>query len=70
MGWARHDETLNHALVTRGRIGQAIGIVMERYTLDPDRAFGFLVRTSQTSNTKLHTVAERIVADTAWKANS
>jgi hypothetical protein len=64
LGWSRQDETLNEALQTRNLIGQAIGIVMERYRLDPDRAFGMLVRISQTSNIKLRHVAAGIVADT------
>ncbi|HEU4948343.1 MAG TPA: GAF and ANTAR domain-containing protein [Kribbella sp.] len=61
MGWARHTETLHQALATRNLIGQAIGIVMERYRLDPDRAFAFLVRTSQAGNIKVHDVAQGIV---------
>lgn len=68
MGWAQHDQTLANALASRGLIGQAIGILMERYRLDPDRAFAFLVRTSQDGNIKLHTVAERLVADTIRNA--
>lgn len=61
MGWARQDQTLNEALVTRNLIGQAVGIVMERYQLDSDRAFAFLVRLSQSRNTKLRTVATALV---------
>ncbi|HEU4946802.1 MAG TPA: GAF and ANTAR domain-containing protein [Kribbella sp.] len=61
MGWARQDETLNEALATRNVIGQAIGIVMERYRLDSDRAFAFLVRLSQAGNVKLRVVATGIV---------
>ncbi len=68
MGWARHEETMNQALISRNDIGQAVGIVMERYTIDPDRAFAFLVRTSQDSNTKLKLVADRIVADVVARA--
>ncbi|WBQ08333.1 GAF and ANTAR domain-containing protein [Kribbella sp. CA-293567] len=68
MGWARQEDTMNQALATRNVIGQAVGIVMERYTIDPDRAFAFLVRTSQDSNTKLKTVADGIVADVIEKA--
>ncbi|WBQ07912.1 GAF and ANTAR domain-containing protein [Kribbella sp. CA-293567] len=63
MGWARQDESMNQALISRNVIGQAVGIVMERYTINPEQAFAFLVRTSQDSNTKLKTVAERIVTD-------
>jgi GAF domain-containing protein len=68
LGWSRQEETLTEALTTRNLIGQAVGIVMERYRLDPDRAFGFLVRTSQTGNIKLHDVAAGIVSDTISRA--
>ncbi|MFI5709205.1 GAF and ANTAR domain-containing protein [Kribbella sp. NPDC051620] len=68
MGWAKHEETMNEALATRNVIGQAVGIVMERYKITPERAFAFLVRSSQHSNTKLKTVADRIVADLITEA--
>ncbi|GAB2642548.1 ANTAR domain-containing protein [Kribbella swartbergensis] len=68
LGWSRQDETLNEAVHTRHLIGQAIGITMERYQIDPNRAFGFMVRISQTSNTKLHEIAADIVADVIAKA--
>lgn len=61
MGWARQDQTLTEALATRNIIGQAVGIVMERYKLDSDRAFSFLTRLSQTSNTKLNLIAAALV---------
>ncbi|GAA1589638.1 GAF and ANTAR domain-containing protein [Kribbella sancticallisti] len=64
MGWARQDQTMSDALATRNVIGQAVGIVMERYKLDSDRAFAFLTRLSQTSNTKLHTIATALVNQT------
>jgi hypothetical protein len=64
MGWARQDQTLTDALATRNLIGQAVGILMERYKLDSDRAFAFLTRLSQTSNTKLHTIATALVTQT------
>ena len=64
MGWARQDATMTDALATRNLIGQAVGIVMERYKLDSDRAFAFLTRLSQTSNTKLHVIATALVAQT------
>ncbi|MEU0095590.1 GAF and ANTAR domain-containing protein [Kribbella sp. NPDC006257] len=69
LGWGRHDETLSQALASRTQIGQAVGIVMERYRLDPDRAFAFLVRVSQSGNVKLREVACGIIADTVAKAN-
>jgi hypothetical protein len=61
MGWAKQDETMSEALATRNVIGQAVGIVMERYTLDADRAFAFLVRLSQSGNIKLRQVAVSLV---------
>jgi hypothetical protein len=68
LGWSRQDANMNKALESRNTIGQAIGIVIERYRLDPDQAFAFLVRTSQASNIKLHQVAAGIVAEAAAKA--
>lgn len=59
---ARNEEQLNQALGSRKIIGQATGIVMERYQISEERAFQFLVRASQTSNLKLRTIAEEIVA--------
>jgi GAF domain-containing protein len=61
LGFASEVATLNNALLSRKRIGQAIGIVMERYHVNEDRAFGYLVRVSQTSNTRLREVAEELV---------
>ena len=61
LGWVRHDEQLNEALATRKVIGQAIGIIMERYRIDEDRAFHFLIRASSTSNIKLRDVAQELV---------
>lgn len=69
MGWARRDRTMHEALESRNVIGQAVGIVMERYRLDPDRAFAFLVRTSQTGNVKLRAVAQGIVDEAGERAH-
>jgi AmiR/NasT family two-component response regulator len=55
------DEQLNEALATRNVIGQAIGMVMERYQMDEKRAFAFLVRVSSTSNIKLRLIAQELV---------
>ncbi|MEU8224014.1 GAF and ANTAR domain-containing protein [Kribbella sp. NPDC048915] len=68
LGWSRHESTLSEALESRTTIGTAIGILMERYALDTNRAFAFLVRMSQTGNIKLRDVAEGVVADTVRKA--
>jgi len=62
LGRAREVSQLNEALQTRKLIGQAIGILMERYQLDDERAFQFLIRASQQGNIKLRAVAEDLVA--------
>jgi len=68
MGRARKEHDLNQALVTRKEIGQAIGIVMERYTLTEDGAFRFLVRLSRDGNIKLREVAHEFVRSLEQKA--
>ena len=52
---------LNAALLSRDRIGQAKGIIMERYGVDDLRAFEMLRKLSQDSNTKLVDVAMRVI---------
>ncbi|MFI7062339.1 ANTAR domain-containing protein [Kribbella sp. NPDC050124] len=59
--YAREIDNLEEAVRTRTTIGQAIGIVMERYKMPEQRAFAFLARLSQTSNTKLRQIAQEIV---------
>ena len=56
-------ETLNlgRALETRSAIGQAVGLVMERYQLDEKAAFAFLTRLSQHRNVKLRDVAAELI---------
>jgi hypothetical protein len=58
---ARDRLSLAGALKTREIIGKAIGIVMERYDINDERAFHYLVRRSQTTNVKLRDVAAEIV---------
>ena len=58
---SRHSEQLQSALSTRDRIGQAKGIIMERYNLDDVSAFDMLRRLSQDSNTKLTDIAQRVI---------
>ncbi|MBX7447979.1 GAF and ANTAR domain-containing protein [Mycolicibacterium sp. 3033] len=58
---SRHHEQLQSALSTRDRIGQAKGIIMERYNVDDVAAFDMLRRLSQDSNTKLTDVAQRVI---------
>jgi GAF domain-containing protein len=57
-----NDQQLASALETRTTIGQAIGIVMERYQLDADHAFSVLRRISSQNNLKLRDLAAQVVA--------
>ena len=57
----RRMESLEHALVTREMIGQAIGILMERERITADQAFDILRRASQRLNVKLRDVAQDLV---------
>ena len=50
------------ALASRDAIGQAKGIIMERYDVDAVRAFELLRKLSQDTNIRLTEVADRIVA--------
>jgi len=70
LGHARREDQLNEALVSRRLIGQATGIVMERYGVDEARAFRYLTRTSNDSNVKLRDLARQIVSDTNDKARN
>lgn len=70
VGHAEHEEQLNQALQSRKLIGQAIGILMERYSMDADRAFQFLVRVSSTSNIKLRDVADELVSSSIERYRS
>jgi response regulator NasT len=54
-------EDLALGLASRSVIGQAQGILMERFSLDADRAFQVLRRYSQDGNVKLVEVARRVV---------
>ena len=58
---ARTEEQLQSAVQTRTLIGQAQGILMERFSLSSSRAFAVLSRVSQDSNVKLVDVARQIV---------
>jgi GAF domain-containing protein len=58
----RQEANLRAALDTRDLIGQAKGILMERYKIDQDRAFKLLLMVSQRTNTKLREVADRLCA--------
>jgi GAF domain-containing protein len=57
---AQHESNLQAALAGLDIIGQAKGILMERYQLTEAAAFAVLVRTSQYSNRKLRDIAETL----------
>jgi GAF domain-containing protein len=65
IAYAHQISSLNEALETRTTIGKAMGIVMERYQLDDERAFAFLTRLSQNRNIKLRLIAEELVSQLA-----
>ncbi|TCK21090.1 GAF and ANTAR domain-containing protein [Pseudonocardia endophytica] len=54
---AQRAAGLSEALRTRDVIGQAKGILIERFTLSEEQAFAMLVRSSQETNLKLRDVA-------------
>ena len=58
---ARHEETMAQAVDARKLVGQAMGILMERFDVDGDRAFAILKRYSQDTNTKLRDVAQQLI---------
>ncbi|WP_204912511.1 ANTAR domain-containing protein [Microlunatus spumicola] len=57
------EQQLTEALSTRKVIGQAVGIVMERYRLSEQQAFTFLTHASHDSGTKLRLIAAQLVDD-------
>jgi GAF domain-containing protein len=60
---ATKEQTLAEAIDARKIIGQAQGIIMERYHVNEDTAFDTLRRFSQDNNLKLRLVAEHIVSE-------
>ena len=59
---AAKEESLVEAIDARKIIGQAQGILMERYDVDADTAFETLRRFSQDHNIKLRAVAEHVIS--------
>jgi putative methionine-R-sulfoxide reductase with GAF domain len=59
---AEHEEHLRAGMSNRDVIGQAKGILMERFKFTADQAFGVLVRTSSLTNRKLSDIAEELTA--------
>ncbi|WP_041289953.1 GAF and ANTAR domain-containing protein [Kribbella flavida] len=58
---ARNQVSLTEAVDARKLVGQALGILMERYRLDEVRAFEVLRRYSQDNNRKLRDVAQELL---------
>jgi GAF domain-containing protein len=58
---AETTEQLTSAIASRTAIGQAEGILMERFDLQPVQAFAVLTRISQHTNVRLHLVASELV---------
>ncbi|GGG25760.1 hypothetical protein GCM10007304_44500 [Rhodococcoides trifolii] len=57
----RKVEQFQLALLRRDTIGQAKGIVMERYSVDAERAFQMLAKISQDTNVTVFTVSTRVI---------
>lgn len=64
---ARREERMSRGLLTQQVIGQAQGILMERYKFTDDRAFALLVRASQHRNIKLRDLALELVRSGEWQ---
>jgi GAF domain-containing protein len=58
---SRQGDQLQSALSNRDLIGQAKGVIMERYQVDAIRAFEMLRELSQSANEKLVDVAVRVI---------
>jgi transcriptional regulator with GAF, ATPase, and Fis domain len=59
---AQKIDQLTRAIDTRDLIGQAKGILMERYKISARQAFRLLTRASQNTNRKLRDVAEELAS--------
>jgi GAF domain-containing protein len=64
LDYAEQVEQLSEALHTRTDIATAIGMLMERYSIDRDHAFAFLVRNSSHRNIKIRTLALQVIDGT------
>ncbi|QJY47772.1 GAF and ANTAR domain-containing protein [Pseudonocardia broussonetiae] len=57
---SEQHQRLSRGLESRDLIGQAKGILMERFKIDSGVAFQLLIRASQSTNTKLRDVADHL----------
>src|SRR4051794_30813731 len=67
---AQHFEDVSSALVTRDIIGQAKGILMERFKITSEEAFAVLARVSQDTNRKVSAIAEDLARTGIWTPGS
>ena len=58
---SQREEQFRDALASRDIIGQAKGMLMQRYSIDADEAFAILTRQSQHTNIPVHEVALNII---------
>ncbi|APX34582.1 histidine kinase [Brachybacterium sp. P6-10-X1] len=58
---SRRNAQLEEAIASRDAIGQAKGILMERYKITPQQAFFLLTEASNRTNTQLAKVADHLV---------
>jgi GAF domain-containing protein len=65
LAWSNvvRTQQFKEALSTRDMIGQAKGILIERYDLDDQTAFNTLIKLSQSMNTPLREIARRVIED-------
>lgn len=63
LAWSmmRSRDQFRSALASRDMIGQAKGVIMERFNIDAVEAFELLTRLSQQSNTKLSDIAQGLI---------
>jgi AmiR/NasT family two-component response regulator len=62
MAGAGERDELRAGMDTRDVIGQAKGVLMERYKITADQAFMLLIGSSQRTHLKLRDVAEQLTA--------
>jgi GAF domain-containing protein len=67
---AHHLENVRGALVNRDMIGQAKGILMERFKITSEQAFAVLAKVSQENNRKVFAVAEDLVRTGTWTVDT
>jgi hypothetical protein len=65
LDYAREVSNLKQAIESRQLIGQAVGMVMERYGMDEARSFALLSRLSQEQNVKLRDLARQMIDERA-----